>query len=129
MAGLLSSFAEAADDVLRRLAGVRLCESSVERATEAAGGRLAEALAQGQTFGTPADWAWHKDAEGKTVGYVLGDSTGVALQGPNGAEAEGNRGGRQMGEQGRLNGRVLCGRSTCRGGRAIPTSANSRLSS
>jgi hypothetical protein len=89
LAGLLSSFAQAADDTLQRLTGLRVCESSVERATEAAGSRLAEALAEGQTFGTPADWAWHKDAEGKTVAYVLGDSTGVALQGPHGAEAEG----------------------------------------
>jgi hypothetical protein len=89
LAGLLGSFADAAEDVLLRLAGLRLSESSVERATEAAGGRLAEALAEGQTFGAAQDWAWHKDAEGKTVAYVLGDSTGVALQGPDGTKAEG----------------------------------------
>jgi hypothetical protein len=89
LAGLLSSFAEAAEEVLQRLAGLRLCESSVERATEAAGGRLAQALPEGQTFGPAQDWAWHQDAEGQTVTYVLADSSGVPLQGPGGAEAEG----------------------------------------
>src|SRR5262249_32252731 len=84
LAGLLGRFAEAAEDIWARLAGLRLGESSVERVTEAAGGRLAQALAEGQTFGGPQDWAWHKDAEGQTVAYVLGDSTGVAMQGPDG---------------------------------------------
>jgi hypothetical protein len=89
LAGVVAPFAEAAEQTLTRLAGLRLGESTVERATEAAGGRLAEALASGQTVGPPQDWAWHKDAEGKTVAYVLGDSTGVAMQGEGGAEAEG----------------------------------------
>src|SRR5947199_7965185 len=77
LAGLSASFAEAAEKTLPRLAGLHLGESTVERATEAAGARLAQAWAGGQTFGPPQDWAWHKDAEGQTVAYVLGDSTGV----------------------------------------------------
>jgi hypothetical protein len=89
LAGLSASFAEAAEKTLPRLAGLHLGESTVERATEAAGARLAQALAGGQTFGPQQDWAWHKDAEGQTVAYVLSDSTGVGLQGPNGAAAEG----------------------------------------
>jgi hypothetical protein len=89
LAGLLGSFADAAEDVLARLAGLRLSESTVERSTEAAGQRLGQALAEGQTFGGPQGWAWHKDAEGQTVAYVLGDSTGVGMQGPGGAEADG----------------------------------------
>jgi hypothetical protein len=89
LAGLLASFAEAAEKTLPRLAGLRVCESTVERVTEAAGRRLAEALAAGQTFGGPQPWAWHKDAEGLTVAYLLADSTGVGMQGPGGAEAEG----------------------------------------
>jgi hypothetical protein len=89
LAGLLGSFADAAEDVLARLAGLRLAESTVERATEAAGGRLARAHAAGQTFGGPQAWAWHKDAEGMTVAYVLADSTGVGMQGEGGAAAEG----------------------------------------
>jgi hypothetical protein len=89
LAGLLGSFADAAEDILARLAGLRLGESTVQRSTEAAGNRLAQALAEGQTFGGQQEWAWHKDAEGKTVAYVLGDSTGVGMQGPDGSEAEG----------------------------------------
>jgi hypothetical protein len=89
LAGVLASFAEAAEKTLPRLAGLHLAESTVERATEAAGARLAEALAAGGTFGPPQPWAWHRDAEGRTVAYVLGDSTGVGLQGPGGAAAEG----------------------------------------
>jgi hypothetical protein len=41
LAGLLASFAEAATKILPKLAGLRLAESTVERATEAAGARLA----------------------------------------------------------------------------------------
>jgi hypothetical protein len=36
-----------------------------------------------------APWAWHKDAEGKTCAYVSLDLTGVGMQGPGGAAAEG----------------------------------------
>jgi hypothetical protein len=89
LAGLLASFAEAADKTLPRLAGLRVGESTVERVTEAAGRRLGEALAAGQTFGAAPPWAWHKDAEGQTVAYLFADSTGVGMQGPGGAEAEG----------------------------------------
>jgi hypothetical protein len=89
LSGVLASFAEAAQKTLPRLAGLRVSESTVERATEDAGARLAQAQAAGRTFGPAGDWAWHKDAEGRTVAYVLGDSTGVGMQGPNGAQAEG----------------------------------------
>jgi hypothetical protein len=89
IAGVQNPFAEASHKTLRRLAGLRLSESTVERTTEAAGQRLVEALGGGQTFGSPEPWAWHKDAEGKTVAYVSADATGVGQQGPGGAEAEG----------------------------------------
>ena len=89
LAGVLASFAEAAGKTLSRLAGLRVAESTVERATEAAGQRVGAALAAGQVFGAAKEWAWHKDAEGKTVAYVSGDATGVAQQGPGGATAEG----------------------------------------
>jgi hypothetical protein len=85
LAGLLSSFAEAAEKVLPRLAGLRLAESTAERTTEAAGTRLAG----GETFGAKADWRWHKDALGRTCAYVSVDATGVGMQGPGGAAAEG----------------------------------------
>jgi hypothetical protein len=89
LAGLLASFAEAAQKTLPRMSGLHVSEATVERATEATGHRLGAALAAGLTFGDAKAWDWHKDAEGKTVAYVLGDSTGVGMQGAQGAKAEG----------------------------------------
>jgi hypothetical protein len=89
LAGVLSSFAEAATVTLPKMAGLRLAESTVERATEGAGQELGERLAAGATFGTARDWAWHKDSEGKTCAYVAVDATGVGQQGTGGAAAEG----------------------------------------
>src|SRR5262249_30809299 len=89
LAGVQSSFAEAAEKILPKLANLRVSESTAERATEAAGQRLAQAQAAGCTFGPSSPWAWHKDAEGKTVAYVSVDATGVGMQGAKGVEAEG----------------------------------------
>jgi hypothetical protein len=89
LAGVLSSFAEAATLSLPKLAGLHVAESTVERTTEAAGRDIGDRLAAGQTFGTARDWRWHKDAEGKTCAYVSLDATGVRRQGPRGAAAEG----------------------------------------
>jgi hypothetical protein len=88
LAGVQDSFASAVG-ALKRLSGLRLSESSIERATEAAGARVAAAQAAGDTFGPPTPWAWHKDADGQTVAYVSIDATGVGQQGPKGARAEG----------------------------------------
>jgi hypothetical protein len=87
--GTVASFAEAAAKLLPRASGLRLAESTVERATEAAGARLGEALAAGATFGVAADWDWPLDAAGRGVAYVSVDATGVPIQGPGGVEAEG----------------------------------------
>ncbi len=89
LAGVQASFAEAAERTLSRLAGLRVSESTAERATEAAGERLAQAQADGATFGPAKPWAWHKDAEGRTCAYVSVDATGVGQQGPGGSKAEG----------------------------------------
>jgi hypothetical protein len=89
LAGTLSSFAEAAEKVLPRLAGLRVSESTAERTTEAAGAELGGRLAGGAVFGDEPPWAFSKDARGRTVGYVSLDATGVGIQGPNGAAAEG----------------------------------------
>jgi hypothetical protein len=89
LAGVQAGFAEAATKALPKLAGLRLAESTAQRATEAAGRRLRQAWAAGEVFGVTADWAWHKDAEGKTVGYVGADATGVGMQGPGAAAADG----------------------------------------
>jgi hypothetical protein len=87
--GTTASFAEAAERLLPKAAGLRLAESTIERATEAAGDRLGRALAAGETFGVAADWDWPRDAKGRTVAYVSVDATGVPIQGPGGGEAEG----------------------------------------
>jgi hypothetical protein len=89
LAGSVSSFAEAAEKLLPKLAGVRVSESTVERTTEAAGQALGERLAAGEVFGDAGPWKWSKDAYERTVGYVSLDATGVGIQGPNGAAADG----------------------------------------
>jgi hypothetical protein len=89
LTGVQDSFATAAKKVLARLCGLRVSESTAERATEAAGWRVALARGAGATFGPAAPWKWHKDATGQTVGYVSVDATGVGQQGPRGASAEG----------------------------------------
>src|SRR4051794_13389096 len=87
--GTTASFAEAAEKLLPKASGLRLAESTIERATEAAGVRLGDALAAGETFGGAADWDWPLEATGRTVAYVSVDATGVPIQGPGGVEAEG----------------------------------------
>ena len=87
--GTVASFAEAAERLLPKATGLRLAESTIERATEAAGRRLGEALAAGATFGAAAGWDWPEDALGRTTAYVSIDATGVPIQGERGAQAEG----------------------------------------
>ena len=86
--GVPSSFAEASEKVLPKLAGWRRAEATVERTTEAAGLRLAAGQPAGQSCGPRQEGAWHKDADGKTVADVAVDATGVAQQGQEGAKAE-----------------------------------------
>ncbi len=89
LAGALSSFAEAAQKILPKLAGLTVSESTVERTTERVGQDVGKRLSAGQTFGETKAWAWSKDAEGQTVAYVSADATGVGMQGERGAAAEG----------------------------------------
>ena len=89
MAGVQESFGKAADRTLRKLAGLRLSESTVERTTEEAGARLGERLAEGAVFGLKAAWEWNRDAAGRTCAYVSLDATGILMQGPDGAKVEG----------------------------------------
>jgi len=91
LAGLLSSFREASEKVLPRLAGLRLAESTPERTTEGAGDRLRQRRAAGETFGPARDWAWRRGARGRTCAYVSLGATGVGVQGDRGAAAEGRR--------------------------------------
>jgi hypothetical protein len=89
LAGIQESFGKAAQRTLHKLAGLRLSESTVERATEGSGQRLAEALQAGQVFGGPTPWDWHTDARGRTCAYVSVDATGILLQGPQASKVDG----------------------------------------
>lgn len=89
LAGVMGSFAEAATKTLPELCGLRVSESTVERTTERVGADVGERLAAGDTFGPATPWTWAEDSEGKTVGYVSADLTGVGMQGANGATADG----------------------------------------
>jgi hypothetical protein len=89
LAGTCDSFADAAEKLLPKLAGLRLSESTVERTTEAAGERLGRLWAEGHTLGPDTAWRWNRDAGGRTVAYVSVDATGVGIQGEGGAQADG----------------------------------------
>jgi len=89
IAGAVDSFAEASEVVLRKMAGVRVSESTVQRTSEAVGQDIGSRTAAGETFGEARDWDWHKDAEGKTCAYVSLDLTGLGMQGPGASAAEG----------------------------------------
>ena len=89
LTGAVESFPASADKFLEKLSGVRVSESTIQRVTETAGSRIDQALANDKMFGEPKAWEWHRDAEGRTVAYVSTDATGVKIQGPDGAKAEG----------------------------------------
>jgi hypothetical protein len=89
LAGTVADSFDKGTDLLHEMAGVRLGESTVERTTEDAGGRLAEALQAGQTFGPQTVWPWHKDYQGQRIAYVEMDATGVRQQGAGGVAAQG----------------------------------------
>jgi len=86
------TFTEVAERTLLKTAGLRLSESTVQRATESAGEALGRALDVGQVFGPTGEagqWDWNKDAQGKSCAYVSVDATGVLRQGPGGSKIEG----------------------------------------
>ena len=89
LAGAVADSFEKGAELLDEMAGTRLSESTVERTTEDAGQRLAEAVEAGTVVGPKADWPWYKDYDGKTCAYVELDATGVRQQGPGGGPAEG----------------------------------------
>jgi hypothetical protein len=89
LAGLLSSFGEAAGKTLRKLSGMRLSESTVRRATEDAGERLRELLDEQIAFQPSESWDWNRDAAGRSCAYVSVDATGVRQQGERAAKADG----------------------------------------
>lgn len=89
LAGTLTSFGEAAEKTLLKMAALRLSESTVERTTEDAGLRLCEWRRSKATLDARRVWPWQRDARGKTCAYVSLDATGVRQQGERGARADG----------------------------------------
>jgi hypothetical protein len=89
LAGILGSFADGAERVLRKMSGLRLSESTIERTTEAAGEHVAVQLQAGQALGPTKNWNWQKDARGKSCAYVSLDATGVPQQGAGGTRTDG----------------------------------------
>jgi hypothetical protein len=89
LCGAAADSFEKGAELLKETAGIRLSESTVQRATKATGERIAEHLRKGRTFGGKGPWDWFRDACGRTVGYIEVDATGVRQQGPNGERAEG----------------------------------------
>jgi hypothetical protein len=61
LAGAVGDSFEKGAQLLEEMAGARLSESTVERTTEDAGQRLADAVVAGATCGPQVDWPWHKD--------------------------------------------------------------------
>jgi hypothetical protein len=90
LAGTLLPFADAAEDVLRRFAGVRVSASTVLRCTEGAGERLRAQQKEGRMV-EPAQaepkWAAPR-AAGQPAAYVGLDAFSVPMQGPGATEAE-----------------------------------------
>jgi hypothetical protein len=89
LTGAVADSFEKGAELLAETSGIRLSESTVERTTEAAGRRIAAVLANGRGLGQSKPWAWHRDAVGRTVGYIALDATGIRQQGRDGRKAEG----------------------------------------
>ncbi len=90
LAGTLLPFADAAEDVLKRFAGVRLSASTVLRCTEAAGERLRAQQKEGRMVpAAQAEPKWTASPEaGPPVAYVGLDAFSVPMQGPGAGKAE-----------------------------------------
>jgi hypothetical protein len=90
LAGTLLPFVDAAEDVLRRFAGVRVSASTVLRCTESAGERLRAQQKDGRMVQpTQAEprWTAPRD-EGQPLAYVGLDAFSVPMQGPGAGKAE-----------------------------------------
>jgi hypothetical protein len=89
LGGTVDPFGESAEKLIRKMSGLCVSESTVQRLTEEVGAEIGAAQARGEVFGEAQPWEWHKDADGQTVAYVSTDATGVGIQGFQGAEADG----------------------------------------
>jgi len=90
LAGTLVPFADAAEDVLKRFAGVRLSPSSVLRCTEGTGERLRAQQKEGRMVQPPqAEPTWTAPRPpGQPAAYVGLDAFSVPMQGAGASKAE-----------------------------------------
>jgi hypothetical protein len=90
LAGTLLPFADAAEDVLRRFAGVRVSASTVLRCTEGAGERLRAQQKEGRMVEpTQAEPHWTRPRDvGQPAAYVGLDAFSVPMQGAGASKAE-----------------------------------------
>jgi hypothetical protein len=89
LAGVLESFRDGADDILGRFAGVRLGASTVRRATEEAGARLAEQQRLGGIV-VPEElkpWDFTVEGHSHTAAFLGLDAFAVPVQLPGGKKA------------------------------------------
>ena len=90
LAGTLLPFADAAEDVLKRFAGVRLSTSTVLRCTEAAGERLRAQQKEGRMVApmqAEPKWTAAREAD-QPAAYVGLDAFSVPMQGVQASQAE-----------------------------------------
>jgi len=90
LAGTLVPFADAAEDVLRRFAGVRISPSTVLRCTEGQGERLRAQQKDGRMVEpAQAEPKWQAPrTEGQPRAYIGLDAFSVPMQGPGAGKAE-----------------------------------------
>ena len=90
LAGTLLPFADAAADLLKRFAGVRVSPSTVRRDTEGEGTRLRAQQKEGRMVKpTQPELHWQKPrADGQPVAYVGLDAFSVPMQGIGAGKAE-----------------------------------------
>lgn len=90
LAGVLTSFEAGSDDLLSRFAGVRLSESTVRRATEDAGRRLAERQREGDivTPARPQEWDFTVKDRTNTAAFLGLDAFSVPIQASGGGKAD-----------------------------------------
>lgn len=91
LAGVLASFEEAADDVLRRFTGRRLSAATALRVTESNGARLQEQQQAGRMVSPcPAGppWDFRQEGSDRSVAYLGLDAFSVPIQQPGGGAAE-----------------------------------------
>ena len=90
LAGTLAPFEDAAEDVLRRFACIRVSASTVLRCTEAAGDRLHQQLQAGKMVKpTQPELGWKAERpDGQPTAYVGLDAFSVPMQQPDGTKAE-----------------------------------------